>query len=300
MPDFAPQPNEMEPLRASSAFRTLRPRVDPERCLLSVILPVYNEEATVARVVDRIRECQPIPTEIIAVDDASADRSADVLQALREEGRIDRLIVHERNRGKGAALRTGIDSSRGTFVVIQDADLEYDPRDYSRLLAPLLADEADVVYGARFLPVPGMRGPYWHRLVNRLLTVLSNLCSGLDVHDMETCYKAFRGDFLRGLPLRAERFGFEPEITARVAQSGLRVAEVAVSYRGRSYGEGKKITWRDGVAALWHIVRFNLLSRSIPPVELSPLSELVGVDAPEPASGLEDPSSHGRPCSSTL
>ena len=262
---------------------------DPQEVLLSVVIPVHNEEKTLESVVRTVRENQFMPTEIVAVNDCSLDRSAEVLDSLRERGLIDKVLHHEENQGKGAALRTGIGATRGEIVLIQDADLEYDPREYERLVTPILDDRADVVYGSRFLAGPGTRVRYWHMLMNRFLTFFSNALSNLYLTDMETCYKVFRGDFIRAVPLASNRFGFEPEVTARVSQSRLRVVEEGISYYGRSYSEGKKITWRDGVAALWHITYFNLFADRIEPVTLPPLLDVI--QSRDDAGG--DPSHRG-------
>jgi glycosyltransferase involved in cell wall biosynthesis len=231
-------------------------RLDAPR--LSVIMPAYNEAPTVARAVARVREV-PLDIEIICVDDASTDHTAAILGDLERRRTIDRLIRHERNRGKGAAVRAGIAAATGDVIVVQDADLEYDPRELPRLLQPILDGRADAVYGSRFLSGPHRVLYFWHRVGNGLLTLLSNMLTNLNLTDMETCYKLVRADLLKSLPLSADRFGFEPELTARLAQANARVFETHISYNGRTYAEGKKIDWRDGVAAIWHILRFNLL-----------------------------------------
>lgn len=226
--------------------------------VLSVVIPVYNEAATVATAVARVRALD-IPLEIICVDDASTDGSLGVLERLLAEGQIDLLLRHERNRGKGAALRTGFEHATGDVVVIQDADLEYDPRDLPRLLEPIADGRADAVFGSRFLGGPHRVLYFWHRLGNGLLTLVSNMLTDLNLTDMETCYKMMRRDLLQSLPLRTDRFGIEPELTARLAQAGARIYEVPISYSGRTYSEGKKIGWKDGIAAFWHIFRANCL-----------------------------------------
>ena len=225
--------------------------------ILSVLIPVYNEEDTVAEIVERVR-ATPYRTEIICVNDCSTDGTADVLAKLLAEGRVTRVINLPVNRGKGAAIRTAIAASTGDVVIVQDADLEYSPADWPALFEPLIQGRADAVFGSRFLGGTHRVLYYWHSVGNGLLTMLSNMFSNLNLTDMECCYKAVRGELARSLPLKSERFGFEPEITARLSRAHARIYEVPVSYSGRTYQEGKKITWRDGVAALIHIVRYNL------------------------------------------
>jgi glycosyltransferase involved in cell wall biosynthesis len=227
--------------------------------LLSVLVPVYNEEDTVAVIVDRIRAA-PYNTEIICVDDCSTDGTKAILAKLLADGKIHQAIYQERNRGKGAAVRAAIAASHGDIVIVQDADLEYNPADWPALFEPLIEGRADAVFGSRFLGGTHRVLYYWHAVGNSLLTTLSNMFSNLNLSDMECCYKAVRGELARSLELRSERFGFEPEITARLARMNARIFEVPVSYSGRTYLEGKKITWRDGFAALMHIVRYNLFS----------------------------------------
>jgi glycosyltransferase involved in cell wall biosynthesis len=221
---------------------------------LSVVMPVYNEAATVGTIVARVLQ---VPTlfELIIVDDASTDGTADELRKITDPRA--RVLRHPRNRGKGAALRTGFREIRGDVVIIQDADLEYDPADYPRLLAPIEAGWADVVYGSRFIGETHRVLFFWHYVGNRLLTTLSNMLTNLNLTDMETCYKAFRASSLGAITFRSERFGIEPEIAAKVARGGLRVYETAISYHGRDYSQGKKITWRDGLAAIGAIVYFR-------------------------------------------
>jgi len=229
---------------------------------LSVVIPVYNEAETIAAVVDRVRRV-PIEKEILAVDDCSTDATRARLAELAARGDDLRVILHDRNRGKGAALRTGFDAATGDVVIIQDADLEYDPGDYPRLLAPIVEGKADVVYGSRFAGGESHRVLYfWHSLGNRFLTLLSNMCTGLNLTDMETCYKVFRREVLDRIRIEENRFGFEPEVTAKVARLRVRIYEVGVSYAGRTYEEGKKIGWKDGVRAVWCILKYNFLRRS--------------------------------------
>jgi glycosyltransferase involved in cell wall biosynthesis len=229
---------------------------------LSVVIPVYNESMLLPVVLERV-EAVALPAglirEIVVVDDCSTDGTREWLEkhAVTRAGLT--LCLHERNSGKGAALRTGFAAATGDIVIVQDADLEYDPREYPQLLAPLLDGRADVVFGTRFLGQTHRVLYYWHSVGNWLLTTLSNMLSNLNLSDMECCYKAFRGDVLRRISIEENRFGFEPEVTAKVARLGCRIYEVAVSYSGRTYAEGKKIGWRDGFSALRCIVRYNLL-----------------------------------------
>lgn len=224
---------------------------------LSIIMPVYNEAQTVAAVVERVRRLT-IDVEIVAVNDASSDGSREILDALHDAGSIDRVVHQPENRGKGAAIRAGIAHAKGDVVVIQDADLEYDPADLPALLGPIADGRADAVYGSRFQGGPHRVLYFWHSVGNRVLTLLSNMMTDLNLTDMETCYKLVRRDLLQRLPLTSNRFGFEVELTARLAQAGARIWELPISYAGRTYAEGKKITWRDGVAAVGHIFRYNL------------------------------------------
>lgn len=226
--------------------------------LLSVLMPFYNERGTLEEIVRRVLASDPgVPLELVMVDDCAADGSGEIARRLAgSDGRI-RLVCHDRNRGKGAGVRTAIAAATGTIAVIQDADLEYDPAEYRKLIAPILAGEADAVYGSRFLGGAPKKALGSSLFANKLLTGLSNLVNGLRLTDMETCFKAVRTDLLKGLWLTSDRFGIEPEITARLARAHARIVEVPISYSPRSYAEGKKISWRDGAAAVWHILKFR-------------------------------------------
>jgi glycosyltransferase involved in cell wall biosynthesis len=226
---------------------------------ISVVIPCYNEVGTIEAILDAVRASEIQDKEILVVDDASTDGTREKLLSLPGQPDL-RVIFHERNRGKGAALATGFRAATGDVVIVQDADLEYDPREYPKLLAPIRAGKADVVYGSRFAGGESHRVLYfWHYAANKLLTLVSNMFTNLNLTDMETCYKAFRREVIQRIDLREERFGFEPEVTAKVARMGCRIYEVGISYSGRTYAEGKKIGWRDGLRALWCIVRYNLL-----------------------------------------
>jgi glycosyltransferase involved in cell wall biosynthesis len=223
---------------------------------LSIIIPVFNEKDTILTVLDAV-EATPVPKEIVVVDDGSSDGTRDVLSGLQ---RPDvKVIMHEKNMGKGAALQTGFSHASGEIILIQDADLEYDPDEYPVLLKPILDGKADVVYGSRFAGHGAHRVLYfWHYVGNRFLTLLSNLFTNINLTDMETCYKVFTQEALKGVHIQENRFGFEPEITAKMARKKLRIYEVPISYYGRTYAEGKKIDWRDGFRAIWCILKYNV------------------------------------------
>jgi glycosyltransferase involved in cell wall biosynthesis len=224
---------------------------------VSAVMPVYNEAATVAKIVQVVLN-QPSVAELIIVDDASTDGTWDVLQAMASNSRV-RIFRHDVNQGKGAALRTGISKATADLVIIQDADMEYDPSDYPVLIQPILLDRADAVFGSRFNGAGAHRVLYyWHSLGNRFLTTVSNMATNLNLSDMETCYKVFRREVIQAVRIEENRFGFEPEITAKLARAGVRIYEVPISYYGRTYAEGKKVNWRDGFRALICILKYNL------------------------------------------
>ncbi|HVS74224.1 MAG TPA: glycosyltransferase family 2 protein [Candidatus Acidoferrales bacterium] len=243
--------------------------------MISVVIPVYNEKNTIVEILRRVLE-SPFRTQVVIVDDCSSDGTREILRSLEQQktagaesaaavGGGDAIplanlqfFFQEKNQGKGAALRRGFAEARGEIVLVQDADLEYDPRDYGKLLEPILDGRADVVFGSRFLGGPQRVHYFWHYVANKFLTLLSDLTTNLKISDMETCYKVFRREVLAGIRIKSNRFGFEPEITAKVAKGKWRVYEVPISYAGRTYEEGKKITWKDGVHALWCILRFRL------------------------------------------
>jgi glycosyltransferase involved in cell wall biosynthesis len=243
---LAARPRQLTPLDAGTVS-------------LSVLIPVYNERNTIETILERVH-ATPLRKEIICVDDCSTDGTRERLLELRDAGCIDRLILQERNGGKGKAIRTALAASTGDIVIVQDADLEYDPQDWPVLLEPIVAGKADACFGSRFLGGPHRVLYYWHSVGNTLLTLFSNMLTNLNLTDMETCYKAVRGDLARSLTLTSDRFGFEPEITAQLAKRDARIYEVPISYAGRTYAEGKKINWRDGVAAFWHIFKHNVLA----------------------------------------
>ncbi|MEW6732699.1 MAG: glycosyltransferase family 2 protein [Acidobacteriota bacterium] len=222
---------------------------------LSIVIPVYNEVATIEEIVARVQAAE-MDKEIIIVDDCSTDGTRDQLQRLSQLDNV-KVYYHDHNQGKGAALRTGFSHVNGNIIIIQDADLEYDPRDYGKLLEPILDGRADVVFGSRFLGGPHRVLFFWHYVGNKFLTLLSNAINDINLTDMETCYKAFTNKVLQQITIKSNRFGFEPEFTAKVAKRHLRIYEVPISYSGRSYTEGKKITWKDGIKAIFAIVWFR-------------------------------------------
>jgi glycosyltransferase involved in cell wall biosynthesis len=252
---------------------------------LSVVMPVYNERDFLRRVVERVLQ-SPFDLELLCVDDGSSDGSREILEELKREHPRVQVFLQPQNMGKGAALRRGIREASGEFVIIQDADLEYDPIDYKTLLDPLVQGKADVVYGSRFLGSAPHRVLYfWHSVGNRLLTLLSNCLTNINLTDMETCYKAFRREVIQAIPIEENRFGFEPEITVKIAKRRLRIYEVGISYWGRTYEEGKKINWRDGVRAVWCLLKYSLKESAVsvkPATSPEPLSHSAG----EPASNV--------------
>jgi glycosyltransferase involved in cell wall biosynthesis len=251
---FSEHPGAMNPGH-SAAEPTSNTDVAP---CVSVVMPVYNEAATVKEVIELVLAQRPVQ-EVVAVDDASKDGTWAILEELARAHSRLRIIRHEQNQGKGAALRTGFSHATASIVVIQDADLEYDPHEYHLLLKPILAGKADVVFGSRFAGSGAHRVLYfWHMVANKGLTMLSNMFTNLNLTDMETCYKFFRREVIQQIQIEEPRFGFEPEITAKVSRLGVRIYEVPISYYGRTYAEGKKIGWRDGLSALRCILKYNL------------------------------------------
>ena len=224
---------------------------------LSVVIPVYNEAETILQILKKVEEAS-FDKEIVVVDDASTDKTR---QLLEKFGEGIKVLFHETNQGKGAAIRTALSHVTGDIVIIQDADLEYDPSEYPQLIAPILEGKADVVYGSRFLGRPHRVLLFWHSVGNKILTTLSNMLTNLNLTDMETGYKVFRAEVLRRIKIESKRFGFEPEITAKIAKLGCRIYEVPISYWGRDYSEGKKINWTDGIAAIYWIIWYNLFRR---------------------------------------
>jgi len=223
---------------------------------LSIVIPVYNEKNTVKNVIRRVQEVDAgMEKEIIIVDDGSNDGTQEILKNMNQPN--VKVVFHSKNQGKGAALHTGFAKAQGDIILIQDADLEYDPKEYTRLLEPILDGRADAVYGSRFLGGPHRVLFFWHYIGNKFLTTLSNMLSNLNLSDMETCYKVFKKEILDRIPLKSKRFGFEPEITIKLAKQKARIYEIPISYSGRDYSEGKKIGWRDGLAAIFHIIRFK-------------------------------------------
>ena len=228
---------------------------------LSIVIPCYNEAKTIRTIVDRVRAAPIADKEIIIVDDCSRDGTRDLLRT-QIAPLVDKILYHEINQGKGAALRTGFAAATGDIVVVQDADLEYDPQEYTRLMKPIVDGKADVVFGSRFMGADAHRVVYfWHMVGNKFLTLLSNMGTNINLTDMETCYKMFRREVLQKITIEENRFGFEPEITAKVARSGSVIYEVGISYYGRTYAEGKKIGWRDGFRAIYCIVKYGLLGQ---------------------------------------
>ncbi len=231
---------------------------------LSVVIPCYNEYQTIEALVKAVRAAPVDEIEIIVVDDGSTDGTRELLQA-KPQGWVDKIVLQERNFGKGAALRAGFQAAGGDLVIVQDADLEYDPREYLILISPILEDRADVVFGSRFMGGRAHRVVYfWHMVGNRFLTLLSNMLTNLNLTDMETCYKAFRREVLDRITIEEDRFGVEPELVAKIARTGARIYEVGISYYGRTYAQGKKINWKDGIAAIYAILKYNLFRRKVP------------------------------------
>lgn len=264
-----PTPSFSGVIESATPYMRGRTPIAFDDVLLSVLIPVYNEKDTIRLILEQVHAV-PVRKEVICVNDHSTDGSREILDALYAEGLIDKLVHQPVNRGKGAAIRAAIDASAGNIVIFQDADLEYDPADWPLLLDPIIEGRADAVFGSRFLGGPHRVLYFWHSVGNILLTTVSNMFTNLNLTDMESCYKAIRGEVARGLVLTSNRFGFEPEVTARLAEARVRIYEVPISYAGRTYAEGKKISWRDGVAAFWHIVRFNTIKKGSKRIAVSP------------------------------
>ena len=274
-------------LRHSVIFPGLKDETLPwDRVTVSVVIPAYNEISTAESLLRRVR-LVPLKLEVIVVDDGSTDGTRTLLKKLEGEGLIDRLVLHEGNRGKGAALQTGFKHATGDVTVVQDADLEYDPLEFPLLLHPILSGKADAVYGSRFLGGPHRVLLFWHSVGNSVLTLLSNMFTDMNLTDMETCYKMVKTELLQSLPLSADRFGIEPELTARLAQAHARIYELPISYHGRSYSEGKKINWKDGVAALWYIFRSNVMGPKAKP--WTPSGPAAWESEVEAAESTQDP-----------
>jgi len=235
-------------------------QTESTRPLLSVVIPCFNEAATILDLIERVRQAPVASKQLIVVDDGSSDGTRELLKGLSAPDLT--VLLHERNKGKGAALATGFAAAKGQICIVQDADLEYDPNEYPLVIGPIVEGKADVVFGSRFQGAAPHRVVYfWHRMGNGFLTLMSNMLTDLNLTDMETCYKAFRTEIIQSIPIREKRFGFEPEITAKVAKRRCRIYEVGISYYGRTYDEGKKIGWKDGVRAVWCILKYNLWAR---------------------------------------
>ncbi len=235
-------------------------QIESTRPLLSVVIPCFNEAGTILDLIERVRQAPVASKQLIVVDDGSSDGTRDLLKGLSAPDLT--VLLHECNKGKGAALATGFAAAVGQICIVQDADLEYDPNEYPLVIGPIVEGKADVVFGSRFQGAAPHRVVYfWHRMGNGFLTLMSNMLTDLNLTDMETCYKAFRTEIIQSIPIREKRFGFEPEITAKVAKRRCRIYEVGISYYGRTYDEGKKIGWKDGVRAVWCILKYNLWAR---------------------------------------
>ena len=235
-------------------------QTESTRPLLSVVIPCFNEAGTILDLIERVRQAPVASKQLIVVDDGSSDGTRELLKGLSAPDLT--VLLHERNKGKGAALATGFAAAVGQICIVQDADLEYDPNEYPLVIGPIVEGKADVVFGSRFQGAAPHRVVYfWHRIGNGFLTLMSNMLTDLNLTDMETCYKAFRTEIIQSIPIREKRFGFEPEITAKVAKRRCRIYEVGISYYGRTYDEGKKIGWKDGVRAVWCILQYNLWAR---------------------------------------